>query len=469
MDASDNKYASEYPLPGGVEKYFDTLVELLRFVRDQRVAADEMMAWFFETFPAATGQIAVNGYIATVGRMNLWSEQEGVYRLTADGTLVVGTAETDPAGARRRLFDIKNRVFLGYDLLMGWLVEASRTLDELHVALKSALGLNWQSKNQTTFRVNWIRSLGYVVKEGRNYCLTAAGRAVASELRAGQPADPTRSLRDSAGVREGHKSSLVQQAGDISDRLERAAISGGTGKDLEEAVAAAFQFLGFDVELIGGSGNPDVLATAAMGERSYRLLLEAKSRASGSLQQNDVNFQALEKQKQNASAQFVSVVAVSFSSGNLEEFAVKSGVRLIATSDIRELLLAHAVSALPLDKFRPFFEGSGATNEGVLSDVLSVSESGSEVMLLARKVFSAVRGFQDKAGAINAHSLYYIMKCEHSLPTIRFTLDFLKSELIGALGETDGQSLFTRISSQTLQNKLLQITQMLDLAAVPST
>jgi len=187
------------------------------------------------------------------------------------------------------------------------------------------------------------------------------------------------------------------------------------------------------------------------------------------VQQNDVNFQVLEKQKQNASANYVVVVGAGFAGGNLEEFGAKNRVRFLSTSEIRDLLLAHAVSALPLDVLLPLFEGGGATDEGVLSDILTSAESKSEVMLLARKVFSAVREFQDKDGAIDADSLYYILKCEHSLPTVKLTIDFLKSDFIGALGETVRGSLHTRVAPATLTNKLSQITRMMDLNELPST
>ena len=88
-------------------------------------------------------------------------------------------------------------------------------------------------------------------------------------------------------------------------------------------------------------------------------------------------------------------------------------------------------------------------------------------MLLARKVFAAVKEFQDKAGALHTDSIYYILKCEYSLPTIKLTVDFLKSDLIGALGETERGSLHTRVSPKTLTNKLSQLTHTMDLSERP--
>lgn len=462
-----NKYASEYPLPGGVEQYFDTLAALLRYIRDSNVMPDDLSKWMFDTFPNASGQIAVNSYISVLSRLGLWSQQDNLIRLTPEGTAVVTKAESAPDDARRIVIEIKYRDFLGYDVLFKLLGKGPQSLDAIHEHLKVALAVDWKSKNQTAFRVNWLRSLGYVEKDGREYRLTQSGKATVEKLdgKAGATAEvpmPPPAIDGKVAL-----SPLVKRATEIADWLDRMAVAGGDGKEFEEVTEEAFKFLGFETQLISGSGNPDVLVTAAMGDKAYRVLIDSKSRASGVVQQNDVNFQVLEKQKQNASADHVVVVGADFAGGNLEEFASKHNVRLLSTSEIRDLLLAHAESVFPLDVLRPLFQGGGATDEGVLSDILTSAESKSEVMMLARRVFAAVKEFQAKAGAIDTDSLYFILKCEHSLPTIRLTVEFLKSDLIGALGETERGSLHTRVSPTTLTNKLSQLTRTMDLGELP--
>jgi hypothetical protein len=421
--------------------------------------------WFFDTFPTATGVIAVNGYISVLSRLGLWSQQDNQIRLTAEGTALVNKAEVARAEARHMVIEIKYRDFSGYDALFNLLATGPQSLDEIHEHLKEALAVDWKSKNQTSFRVNWLRSLGYAEKFGKDYRLTGDGTATLLILN-GTSGTTSQTQQQLPPVKTGmpDPSPLASRASQIADWLDKVAIAGGDGKEFEEATETAFRFLGFDTQLISGSGNPDVLATAAMGERTYRVLIDSKSRSSGTIQQNDVNFHALDKQKQNASADCVAVVGAAFAGGNLQEFAAKNNVRLLTTAEIRELLLAHAESAFALDVLRPLFQGGGVTDEGVWSEILTGAESGSEVMLLARKVFAAVKEFQVKDGAIHTDSLYYILKCEHSLPAIKLTVEFLKSDLIGALAETDRGSLYTRVSPETLTNKLTQIMRTMDLS-----
>lgn len=458
-----DKYASEYPLPGGVDQYFDTLLSLLRFIRDNNVSASDLSEWFFGAFPGVSGEIAVNGYISTLSRQGLWALQGNRIRLTAESAELVSTAETSPADARRMVLEIKYRRFLGYDVLFESLASGPQRLSDMLERLNEKLGAAWKSNNQVTFRVNWLRSLGYAQMEGGEYRLTGEGRKTfdnwsgAAEIARAAPQPPPTQME------EPRTPSLAKQAEEIAKRLDQVAILGGDGKEFEEATANAFRFLGFDTQLISGAGNPDVLATATMGERTYRVLIDSKSRSVGTVRQGDVDFHALIKQKEEASADFAVVVGAAFAGGNLQTFAVKESVRLLTTTEIRDLLLAHAESAFTLDVLQPLFQGGGVTDEGKLSEILASAESRSQVMRLARKVFAAVKENQDKDGAIQLNSLYWILGAKHLIPEIKLTVDFLKSDLIGAIGETERGSLYTRVTPETLTNKLTQITRAMDL------
>ena len=47
----------------------------------------------------------------------------------------------------------------------------------------------------------------------------------------------------------------------------------------EVAIARAFVALGFQAEQVGGSGNADVVASAALGDESFKLVADAKAKA----------------------------------------------------------------------------------------------------------------------------------------------------------------------------------------------
>ena len=452
-----DKYASEYPLPGGVDQYFETLIVLLKHVGDKTIKHDAVMDFVFETYPQTRGSTAVGIYLGYISRMGLWQIKDAQVRLMQEGSKLIERAGADPIAAKRSVLEIKRQYIAGYDEILMLLRDKKLSMDDVDAQLKAAIGVEWKSKNQTTFRLNWLRSLGFLERDGRDYGLTPAGLAVANELPAASQKDqgPT-TLIPPPAVKP-----LVQKAMDLADRIDEAAVKGLDGADLENLTAEAFAFLGFDAEVISGPGNPDVVLTAPMGEARYRVLIDTKSRSSGCVQQNDVSFPALNQHKAKVSADYIMVLGRDFSGGNLETWAKEHQVRLLRTEELRQVLIAHAEGVIMLDRLEALFRGGGSTEEAVLSETLAESEHTVQATSLARLVYDAVRSHQDQEGALNAHSLFYILGGEYPIQAIQATVDLLQSDLIGALAKTQIGSLYTRLTPRMLTDKLMQLQDVL--------
>ncbi len=240
----------------------------------------------------------------------------------------------------------------------------------------------------------------------------------------------------------------------MADQLQSLACAGGAGDEFERAVGDAFAFLGFDSRVMGGPGRPDVLLDAAIGKDSYRVLLDAKSRGGGVVSQNDVNFESLRAQKTASGARHTAVVGPDFAGGNLEQWAEEHGVRLITVEDLRQLLLAHAVCPLPLDAFGAFFRGGGSTDDGALSDLVAESESILQMMELAHRVYRAVCDHQESDATLDVNALYFILEQAYSSDMIEAAVAFLRSEVIGAVGVSETDSLYTRLAPAVLDQHL---------------
>ena len=397
--------------------------------------------------------------------MGLWTTKDGPVRLTPAGVALIDLSHISEFNAKQHVIDIKLRIVVGYDVLLSHLRQSGRTFDELDTHLKQSIGVDWKSKNQTMFRVNWLRSLGYVAKEGRQYELTEAGRELANRLAAPDHVLPNTSIRPPDGEQDAteEQTELSRRAKEIGERIETAAVEGGDGTEFERATAEAFRLFGFTTQVIGGSGNPDIVASAQMGDASYGVLVETKSRSGGVVHQNDVSFQALREHKVKASADYTVVVGRDFTGGNLEKWAVEHDVRLMRTEVLRQLLLAHAEAVLPLDGLRDLFKGGGSVDEAALSQVLTEADNTTEAMSLARKVYEAVRMHQNQEGVLNSHSLFFILDGEHLIQSIEMTINLLQSELISAIGQTDGGSLYTRLAPSALNDRLAQLSQVMSM------
>lgn len=461
------KYASDFPLPGGVEQYFDTLLLFLRRIREAPCSHQVFASWIAESVPGSSHATPINYYISSISRMELWSSKENQIRLTPAGLELLDKAEKSLSDAKRTVVDLKIRLIEGYDVLLAYLVEGPRSLDEMHARLKQTLGVDWKTKQQTMFRVYWLRSLGCVEKQGKNHVLTEAGKALANGLKnspSSAPSIPPQAAQPSPS-RNQH-TNLVAKATAIGDRMSKAAVQGGDGYAMEQATAEAFAFLGFDTQAIGGSGNPDIVASASMGERSYRVLVETKSRSGGVIQQNDVNFNALKEHKSKSDADYMIVVGAEFSGGNLEKWAKEHRVRLVRVDELREVLLAHSEAVIPLDSLEVLFQGGGPTDEAVLSRIMEESENTGRSMCLAREVYEAVRDHQDKQGILDAHSLFYVLHAQYPIEALETTISLLESDLVGALGRSEKKSLYAKLSPKSLRDKLAQLGRAMEPVAL---
>jgi hypothetical protein len=105
----------------------------------------------------------------------------------------------------------------------------------------------------------------------------------------------------------------------------------------EKAVAEAFSFLGFTTKHIGGKDEPDVFL------EDIKAIIDSKTTKEGVISERYINFDAMERYRDNHSASFLAVVAPGFSEGNIRDTSAKKGITLIETEAITKLIDNHAL------------------------------------------------------------------------------------------------------------------------------
>ncbi|MCW4049138.1 MAG: hypothetical protein NWE89_05310 [Candidatus Bathyarchaeota archaeon] len=105
----------------------------------------------------------------------------------------------------------------------------------------------------------------------------------------------------------------------------------------EKAVTEAFRQLVEQAVHKGGSNEPDVLLDIS----EYKIVIDTKTTKEKVISEGYINFDALERYKEDYEADLVAVVAVGFSRGNVRDTAEKRGVVLIETEAICKTLENH--------------------------------------------------------------------------------------------------------------------------------
>ncbi|MDL5160592.1 hypothetical protein [Actinomycetospora termitidis] len=130
-------------------------------------------------------------------------------------------------------------------------------------------------------------------------------------------------------------------------------------RDFEIAIARAFEFFGFASRHLGGSGRTDVVLDALLPEKDrYRVIVDAKSSASGIISDNHVKFDALKDHQRASRADFGLIVGPDFAD-RVRVWSASNNFTLLTVEDLTGLMRRHIRNPLTLGELRILFERSG--------------------------------------------------------------------------------------------------------------
>jgi hypothetical protein len=137
-------------------------------------------------------------------------------------------------------------------------------------------------------------------------------------------------------------------------------------KGFERIVGDALEHIGFSVERLGASGEPEgvatALITAAVGatqdqKRLYRFTYDAKSSVHGKVSTGNIGFAGLARHRDEYMADHALVVAPDYADGALQNEATACKVTPIRAKDLAALvMLTVGYGPLDLSQFRTIFE-----------------------------------------------------------------------------------------------------------------
>lgn len=85
----------------------------------------------------------------------------------------------------------------------------------------------------------------------------------------------------------------------IIDKLRKKQHESKTPEGFENALKEAFGYFGFKAELIGRSGDTDVLLTADIGDETYKITVDGKTAKKGKILESQINWDSLEDHRKN--------------------------------------------------------------------------------------------------------------------------------------------------------------------------
>ena len=457
------------PMPGGYDGYLQSLRRICQMIDDERPAQADVAArmeamldvsptaaHYHESFLRRVGVIQVDAGVARVGD---WAR-----RWLDRGDDMIITAL------------LHSRCQLVGELLQ--LCEQPHSTDELLVMANELYSMGWDTKTQIDNRRGWLQSAGMLsALDDRRVQLTGKGKALlarldlhspipvsdsSKEVSTGQASPPGVQLHTKVDAEVVEGDSVETGAPAASDYLDRlllelheSSTNSSHPDRFERAVRDAFDFLGFRSEWIGGAGKTDVLLDALLGrEESYRVIVDCKTSAGGSVHDQQVDWVTLSDHRNLHGADHVALVAPNPSGSRLFERARQQSVVVISADQLIGICRQHARSPLSLDDYRALFRIGGAAETGGIDERAVEID---QLVSLAGKLCDAIRTRSETFGRLTARDLYLIIADDPGAEgttedRIQLVLDGLSNPLVGIVDGT--ASTGYRMSSSAANARL---------------
>lgn len=199
-------------------------------------------------------------------------------------------------------------------------------------------GLHGLNAEKSRWIAAFLQDTGLIVPPRYGSLITTpTGKVLLADLPLASPdglTDPTPEL---APVEENPDAFLPPSQAETLGALSRMpqALDQGSGKAFEQGVCDAFTLMGFDAQVVSGSGATDVLVRWRDEDGAdLTAVVEAKSRASGSISHTDVSDVALETHKARHGADHVAVIAPAFAGDTIKTMATTRSWTLIEASSL---------------------------------------------------------------------------------------------------------------------------------------
>lgn len=151
------------PLFGGADAYLDTLESILSFVDMANPSETELLSWFKNEFPNVESDYSINRRLSFLKTMNFLRESDA-YHLGPAGDRFLSHSIPDV------VFNVFNNRIIGFDALLLDVQREASTIPEL-------VDHHEQDYDQIKWKVNWMVSMGLVVKNGEEYVVTKVGES----------------------------------------------------------------------------------------------------------------------------------------------------------------------------------------------------------------------------------------------------------------------------------------------------
>ncbi len=162
---SDNKSRSIWPLPGGVNSYVETLIELLKRIESKKSKRKDLVNWFADNFDNVSSLKTANGYLNVPKNMGLIDFRNDLVHLTVAGKEFLINRNLE------FLYQTISSNILAFEEIHQFLLnsEEPKTDEELLEYVNENFEVEWRTMAQVNFRLRWLMNINKVEKTNTGF------------------------------------------------------------------------------------------------------------------------------------------------------------------------------------------------------------------------------------------------------------------------------------------------------------
>ena len=427
----EERAAGANPMPGGYAGYLESLRAICERVEEENLSIEDLVEYSRGRFTIS--ETSARHRVAFLRKAGLIRNSDGIVSVDERIRRWMQNGEDDIPVAI-----IHSRIkFIG-EMLSE--LEEPKSTDEVRKAA-ARYGLVWQRNTQVLNRRGWLQSANLIEGVDNRLRLTESGRHLLSQLTIHAPAEKKEELRELYERQEAKPSEprsyealAISTADRLADDIVVASTTSAHPDRFERLVRDAFVRLGFVAKHLGAAGNTDVLLTAPLGkDDSYRVAVDAKTTASGSLNDNQVDWQTLKEHRAKHDVNYSLLVAPNPSGARLMNRARTFRVAVLSADQLADLCRRHARTPLSLVEYEKLFAMQGEVDLGAIDEatehLVSLQRLAS---LLSRELIEKT----DRFGRMSARDVHMAFGEEAkgvSQEDIQRLLEMLAHPLIGVI------------------------------------
>lgn len=413
-------------IPGNISDCCDTITEYLHLIQ-AHTNYEAIQLYAKENYGVASSSI--KSFMSTLTNLDFVKRQtDQLYALT--GPSDKWLRNSSPV----ELVCCIHKKFLYVLELLSELDGQVLGYKELLAIGKVSYGLDKISTEEIRKRVSILKSANLV----RNISLDKFTITKRGQLLLGEFNLQERRIQNAANSQKDRTPTSSTDA--LFTELRLAAKDSMNPDRFEWAIKSAFETLGFAATRLGGSGKTDVLIhTPGSPKTSFSVAVDAKSTASDSVSDAQIDFDTLEEHRKKHSADYSMVVGCAFRNERLIKRAIEHKVLLLDVDRLEVLIKHHLEVPIKLSSYRQIFEKPG------IADISLVDNNRQEIVAYGKLMHAVMSCLITESedpvteGILRERDIYRSLRdCketneQHTIEAITDMLHFLSSPLIGCV------------------------------------